>query len=64
MTLDAIKELVGGARQHLEAYNEIADKLAAAGVTIELDTRNSAHGVVGIGRVDAKQIDASFTLEL
>lgn len=64
MTLDAIKELVAGARQHLEAYNEIADKLAAAGVTIEVDTHSSPHGVVGIGRVDARQVSANFTIEL
>lgn len=64
MELAEIKALVVEAKAAIKAYNELAEKLAEVGVTIELDTRHSPHGVVGVGRVDAKLIDASFMLEL
>ena len=64
MQLDEIKALVAQAKAALEDYNRIANELAKAGVTIEIDTINLSHGVVGIGKVDHKEVRASFALEL
>ncbi len=64
MNLEEIKALVAEARELIEKFNVVSNKLAEAGVTVEIETSHQAHGVVGIGRVDARQFHAGFELEL
>lgn len=63
-TLEELRATIAEAKEHLEQYNAIANRLAAIGITIELDTVSIPHGVVGVGKVNATELHASFNLEL